>query len=74
MSPSDAELLHGSSSVVSMPEPLAGALLLELAAIVYNHVSLTPFMLSILPIIPALCPVPRRPHYSHYYAAYSAPP
>ncbi|CAI8041414.1 hypothetical protein GBAR_LOCUS23039, partial [Geodia barretti] len=35
---------------------------------VLQHVSLTPFMLSILPIIPILCPVPRMPHYSHYYA------
>ena len=31
----------------------------------YNH--MTRLMLSILPIIPILCPVSRIPYYSHYY-------
>ena len=74
-SSSDSELLLLWSFVgVYIPEPQLyelGALVpvLELAAIFTPARDVTPFIPSILPIIPALCPSSRAPYYSHFYAS-----
>ena len=73
-SSSDSELLLLWSFVgVYIPEPQLyelGALVpvLELASIFTPARDVTPFIPSILPIIPALCPSSRAPYYSHFYA------